>query len=84
MAFWYLCSMYEHSNKQERKVVHLQLGDVHEYFGSIQQLFTKYSKEDLGISIFQVRNNLKNKKYIVTDKCVLRFGILQTKSKNGH
>lgn len=73
--------MITNNIKQERKVIHLQIGDTHEYFGSIQQLFTKYSKEDLGISIFQVRNNLKNKKIITTEKCILRFGILQTKPK---
>lgn len=70
------------TNKQERKVIHLQIGEIHEYFGSIQQLFCKYTKEDLGISIFQVRNNLKNKKCIITDKCTLRLGILQTKPKH--
>lgn len=70
------------TTKQERKVIHLQIGDIHEYFGSIQQLFCKYTKDDLGISIFQVRNNLKNKKCIITDKCILRFGILQTKPKH--
>ena len=35
-------------DKQERKVVHLQIGERHEYFGSIEQLFCKYSKEQLG------------------------------------
>ena len=68
--------------KQERKVIHLQIGENHEYFGSIQQLFCKYTKDDLGISIFQVRNNLKNKKCIITEKCTLRFGILQTKPRH--
>ena len=70
------------NRKQERKVVHLQIGQNHEYFGSIQQLFCKYSKEDLGISIFQVRNNLKNRGTIVTEKCIIRFGLLQTKPRN--
>lgn len=70
------------NSKQERKVVHLQIGQNHEYFGSIQQLFCKYSKEDLGISIFQVRNNLKNRGTIVTEKCIIRFGLLQTKPRN--
>ena len=28
--------------KQERKVVHLQIGEQHEYFGSIEQMFCKY------------------------------------------
>ena len=39
--------------KQERKVVHLQIGEQHEYFGSIEQMFCKYGKEDLGFSIYQ-------------------------------
>ena len=46
-------------DKQERKVVHLQIGDHHEYFGSIEQMFCKYTKEQLGFSIYQVRNNLR-------------------------
>lgn len=67
------------SEKQERKVVHLQIGEHHEYFGSIEQLFRKYAKEDLGFSIFQVRNNLKNKKMMKSEKCIIRVGVLQTK-----
>lgn len=67
------------SDKQERKVVHLQMGEQHEYFGSIEQLFRKYTKEDVGFSIYQVRNNLKNKGMMKSEKCVIRVGILQTK-----
>ena len=39
--------------------MHLQIGEQHEYFGSIEQLFCKYNKNQLGFSIYQVRNNLK-------------------------
>lgn len=67
--------------KQERKVIHLQRGESHEYFGSIEQLFCKYSKEELGFSIYQVRNNLKNKGMMVSDKSIIRIGLLQTKQK---
>lgn len=67
------------SDKQERKVVHLQMGERHEYFGSIEQLFRKFTKEELGFSIYQVRNNLKNRGIMQSDKCVIRVGILQTK-----
>lgn len=67
--------------KQERKVIHLELNGNHEYFGSIEQLFCKYSKEDLGFSIFQIRNNLKNKGIMTSEKSTIRFGILQTKSR---
>lgn len=67
--------------KQERKVVHLQIGDQHEYFGSIEQLFNKYDKNTLGFSIFQVRNNLKNLGEMKSEFCIIRVGILQTKNK---
>ena len=67
--------------KQERKVVHLQMANRHEYFGSIEQLFCRYSKEDLGFSIFQVRNNLKKMGIMESDRCIIRIGILQTKLK---
>ena len=69
------------SGKQERKVIHLEIDGIHEYFGSIEQLFCKYSKEELGFSIFQVRNNLKNKGMLKSEKAIIRYGILQTKSK---
>ncbi len=56
--------------KQERKVVHLQMGDQHEYFGSIEQLFCKYTKEQLGFSIYQVRNNLKKMGEMVSNRSI--------------
>ena len=69
-------------DKQERKVVHLQIGDRHEYFGSIEQLFCKYTKQELGFSIFQVRNNLRKLGIMTSTTCVIRVGVLQTKGKN--
>lgn len=68
-------------DKQERKVVHLQIGEQHEYFGSIEQLFCKYSKEQLGFSIYQVRNNLKKLGIMKSSNCTIRVGVLQTKLK---
>lgn len=68
--------------KQERKVVHLQIGEQHEYFGSIEQLFHKYDKNSLGFSIYQVRNNLKNLREMKSEFCTIRVGILQTKNKD--
>ena len=69
-------------DKQERKVVHLQIGEHHEYFGSIEQLFCKYTKEELGFSIYQVRNNLRKLGVMKSSTCIIRVGILQTKEKN--
>lgn len=67
--------------KQERKVVHLQMGEHHEYFGSIEQLFCKYDKTVLGFSIYQVRNNLKRLGIMSSKNCIIRVGVLQTKIK---
>ena len=68
--------------KQERKVVHLQIGDDHSYYGSIAQLFYEYTEEELGISYYKTKNNLKAKGVITTDKCIIRQGILRTKLKS--
>lgn len=69
-------------DKQERKVVHLQIGNNHEYYGSIEQLFNKYTKEELGFSIYQVRNNLKKMGIMESPSCIIRVGVLQTKIKS--
>lgn len=69
-------------DKQERKVVHLQMGDQHEYFGSIEQMFCKYTKDEIGFSIYQVRNNLRKLGIMTSTTCIIRVGILQTKGKN--
>ena len=69
-------------DKQERKVVHLQIGEHHEYFGSIEQLLCKYTKEELGFSIYQVRNNLRKLGVMESQTCIIRVGVLQTKEKN--
>lgn len=68
--------------KQERKVVHLQMGERHEYFGSIEQVFCKYDKDTLGFSIYQVRNNLKKNGIMQSATCIIRVGVLQTKGKH--
>lgn len=74
--------MPKKKDKQERKVVHLQIGERHEYFGSIEQLFCKYTKEELGFSIYQVRNNLRKLGAMESKTCIIRVGVLQTKEKN--
>ena len=51
----------EHNEGQGKKVVHLQIGDDHSYYGSIAQLFEDYTAEQLGISYFKTKNNLKAK-----------------------
>lgn len=69
-------------NKQVRKVVHLQIGDEHLYYGSIAQLFEDFTEEQLGISYFKTKNNLKAWGVIETNKCIIRQGVLKTKVKS--
>ena len=69
------------NNKQERKVIHLELEGGHYYFGSIEALFENFDEEVLGFSIYQVRNNLKKKGIMKNINCILRQGILATKQK---
>lgn len=68
--------------KQERKVIHLELGGKHYYYGSIASLFDEFSDEILGFSHFKVKNNLGKLGVMQNDKCIIRQGILRAKSGN--
>lgn len=72
----------EAKNKQERKVIHLEYNGEHFYYGSIAQLFSEHSEEELGISYSKTKNNLKAKGVIITDMCIIRQGFLRTKLKS--
>ena len=71
----------EENKKQERKVVHLQIGDKHLYYGSISRLFDDFTEDELGISYYKTKNNLAKLGTIATDKCTIRQGFLITKEK---
>ena len=65
--------------KQERKVIHLQIEDRHYYYGSIASLFEDFTKEQLGFSQFQVKNNICKMGEMRSGKCIIRKGTLITK-----
>lgn len=71
----------EEKKKQERKVVHLQIGDKHLYYGSISRLFDDFTEDELGVSYYKTKNNLARMGTITTDKCVIRQGYIITKPK---
>lgn len=48
--------LYGSNGKKERTVIHLQMGDVHEYFGSVANIFEFHSAEELGITYGSLRN----------------------------
>ena len=71
----------EEKKKQERKVVHLEIGGRHLYYGSISRLFDDFTEEELGISYYKTKNNLSKMGTITTDKCVIRQGYIITPKK---
>ena len=68
--------------KQERKVIHLQIGDNHYYYGSIASLFDEFSEVELGFSIYKVKNNIGRLAIMQNDKCIIRLGVLKSKAGN--
>lgn len=80
----YLCkkSIYmEATEKKERTVIHLQMGDVHEYYGSIANIYEFHSAEELGITYGSLRNfGLSPSKPYQNSKCTIRKGVLHQKA----
>lgn len=80
----YLCkkSIYmEATEKKERTVIHLQMGDVHEYYGSIANIYEFHSAEELGITYGSLRNyGLSPSKPYQNSKCNIRKGVLHQKA----
>ena len=68
--------------KQERKVIHLELGGEHYYYGSIASLFEEFNEEILGFSYYKVKNNLGRLGMMQNDKCIIRQGSLKAKAGN--
>lgn len=73
----------EKENKQERSVIHLQIGDDHHYFGSIANIYEYYDTDTIGISYGSLRNyGLSQDKPYQNNKCIIRKGILLAKPSN--
>lgn len=77
--------MNENKEKKERTVIHLHLlkNDTHHYFGSLANMYEYYNAETLGISYGSIRNyGLSSEKPYKNSKCVIRKGLLLSKSGN--
>ena len=95
-CFVYLCrkSIYmELTEKKERTVIHLQIGEAHEYFihlqigeaheyfGSIANIYEFHSAEELGITYGSLRNyGLSADKPYANNRCIIRKGVLHQKA----
>ncbi|MBQ4532756.1 MAG: hypothetical protein IJA24_05925 [Alistipes sp.] len=68
----------------ERTILHLQIGESHEYFGSPASLYDKHSAEELGIAQASLNNYFSRlpdgEELIYRNKiCVIRKGSLYVK-----
>ena len=64
--------------KQERTVIHLELNEMHFYFGSIKAMTVQFPKEKIGIEYGSLRNyGLSETKPYQNSKCIIRKGILK-------
>ena len=77
--------MEESKQKKERTVIHLYLfeTDTHHYFGSIANIFEFFNAEVLCIGYGAMRNyGLSTEKPYKNKKCIIRKGVLLSKSGN--
>lgn len=85
----YFCSItitiMAEKEKKERTVLHLYIKEnaTHHYFGSIANIYEYFPAEELGISYGSLRNyGLSNEKPFQNTKCIIRKGLLLSKSGN--
>ena len=70
------------TDKQERTVIHLELGAEHHYFGSIKALRDHFGKEQIGITYKSLANiGITPNKPYRNKFCTIRKGILLTAPK---
>ena len=78
-------SLYLHQiHDMERTILHLQIEDRHEYFGSPSSLFDKYTREEIGISQAALNNYFSklgesDEPIYKNKKCTIRKGTLYVK-----
>lgn len=69
--------------KQERTVIHLEMGDTHHYFGSVAAIYDYFSSNDIGISYGSLRNyGLNEGNPYKNAKCTIRKGALLSKASS--
>ena len=71
------------TDKQERTVIHLELGAEHHYFGSVKALCDHFGKEQIGITYKSLANiGITPDKPYRNKFCTVRKGILLTAPKS--
>ncbi len=68
--------------KYQQKVIHLQLGEEHHYFGSLKAMCDTFGKEQIGITYASLRHTgLAPDTPYHNKKCIIRQGVLITTPK---
>lgn len=69
--------------KLEKLVIHLEIGNLHYYFGSLSAVFELFSSDEIGVAYGTLRNyGLNENKPYSNGKCIIRKGVLRTKESN--
>lgn len=75
--------MEERKVDKERTIVHLQIGDVHHYYGSIKSLCENNDYDAIGVTYNTLRcYGLSYDKPYTNKKCIIRKGILVPQKGN--
>jgi hypothetical protein len=75
-------TMTKVNGKQERMVVHLEIGGQHHYYGNLKALCDHWDKDALGVGYAYLRNyGISEEKPFRNAKCVIRRGIIVTSQK---
>lgn len=69
--------------KQIRTVIHLEINNQHEYYGSLANMYEYHDALELGITYGSLRNfSLAIDNPYINYKCIIRKGILLSKKSN--
>ena len=70
------------NGKQERMVVHLEIGGQHYYYGNLKALCDHWDKDAIGVSYSYLKNlNIFENKPYRNDYCIIRRGIIITSNR---
>ena len=74
--------MAEINGKQERMVVHLEIGGQDYYYGNLKALCDHWDKDALGVGYAYLRNyGISGEKPFRNARCIIRKGIIITSGK---
>ena len=68
--------------KQERMIIHLEIGGQLYYYGNLKALCDHWSKDAIGVSYSYLKNlNISEDKPYRNDYCCIRRGVIVTSPK---